>query len=163
MRVSETAVSREENTHPRLLPKGVDDDEAFKAHSAVEVQTIGFQEFSPSPECVVEVRRFVRAVLEPRGLNPDCIFECQLVADELATNAVTHAGSIFSVAIELTDAFVRVAVRDDADALPIPQASSSEAVSGRGLSIVLGTACGWGTVALGIGKETWADVSSSAR
>ncbi len=163
MHVSESEVLPGELSHPDLLPQGVDDDDAFRDHSAVEVQTIGFQEFSPSFACVAEVRRFVRTVLEPLNLGADCVFECQLVADELATNAVRHAGTMFSVALELTDTFVRVAVRDDSDALPMPQAATSEAVGGRGLSIVMGTALGWGTVPLGVGKETWADVMHPAR
>ncbi|HEY1828345.1 MAG TPA: ATP-binding protein [Acidimicrobiales bacterium] len=124
----------------------------------MEVQTVGFQEFPPVATSLVEVRRFVRDVLEPLGVPSDRIFECQLIADELAANAIQHAGSEYSVGVEMTDDFVRVAVRDDSDSLPVPRISPAEALGGRGLSIVAGTACGWGTVPLGLGKETWADV-----
>lgn len=127
-----------------------------------DVETIAFQEFQPDPASVAEVRHFVSEALERVGLDDDHIFECALIADELATNAVTHAGTIFSVAIELTDSFVRIAVRDDADEMPMSQQASNEAVSGRGLSIVDGTSVGWGTVPLGLGKETWADVGLRA-
>jgi two-component sensor histidine kinase len=151
-------VELEEEEFPKLLPEGVEDDDVFRAHSAVEVQTIDFREYSPSLDVVAQVRHDVGDALQGLGLDAECIFACQLVADELATNAVTHAGTIFSVAIELTEDFVRVAVRDDSSMMPLPHASSSEATSGRGLAIVSGTASGWGTVPLGVGKETWADV-----
>jgi hypothetical protein len=129
-----------------------------REHSEVEVQTVGFREFTPSAECVGEVRGFVSETLAKSAMEADRVFDCQLVADELATNAVLHARSIFSVAIELTDAFVRIAVRDDSNMPPVQQESSAEAQKGRGLVIVSGTAIGWGTVPLGRGKEIWADV-----
>jgi anti-sigma regulatory factor (Ser/Thr protein kinase) len=135
------------------------DYDEIRQHSAVEVQTVGFREFTPSVECVGEVRHFVSDALAKSGIDADRVFECQLVADELATNAVLHAGSIFSVAVELTDTFVRIAVRDDSNAPPVQQYSQAEAQDGHGLVIVSGTVSGWGTVPLGHGKETWADIS----
>jgi anti-sigma regulatory factor (Ser/Thr protein kinase) len=143
---------------------GIDRSEVFdygewRDHSAVEVQTVGFREFVPSAECAAEVRLFVAEALAKSKIDPDSIFECQLVADELATNAALHAGSIFSVAVELTDTFVRIAVRDESSEPPVEQHNPPEAQEGRGLVIVSGTASGWGTVPLGRGKETWADVS----
>lgn len=131
----------------------------LREHASLEVHTIGFREFSPSPDCVGEVRQFVKETLERVGLDKNVIFECALVADELAANAVLHAGSIFSVAIELTEEFVRIAVRDESDSPPVPQHTALGEEGGRGLVIVAGTASGWGSVTLGRGKETWADVS----
>jgi hypothetical protein len=142
-----------------LAPNPAFDYEEPREHSVVEVQTVGFREFTPSAECVGEVRHFVSETLAKYAIGADRVFECQLVADELATNAVLHAGSIFSVAVELTGTFVRIAVRDDSNTPPMQQDSSPEAQDGRGLVIVSGTAGGWGTVPLGQGKETWADVS----
>src|SRR5581483_12369572 len=105
---------------------------------------------------------FVEESLAPAGLDGLRIFECQLVADELAANAVRHAQSIFSVAVELTDSFVRIAVRDESGEPPVEREAPAEATHGRGLAIVSGTASGWGTVMLGRGKETWADVMRTA-
>jgi serine/threonine-protein kinase RsbW len=126
-----------------------------------EVHTVGFQEFTPMPECVGDVRDFVKCTLEKANIDLDAVFECQLIADELAANAVRHAGSIFSVAIELTDVMVRIAVRDESNELPVQKVSTPDALNGRGLVIVSGTAEGWGSVPLGRGKETWADVPRS--
>lgn len=131
----------------------------FREHASLEVHTIGFREFTPSRDCVRDVRQFVKETLEQVGLDQNGIFECALVADELAGNAVLHAGSIFSVAIELTDEFVRIAVRDESDSPPVPRHAAPGEETGRGLVIVAGTASGWGSVTLGRGKETWADVS----
>ena len=131
----------------------------LREHSSIEVCTIGFREFTPSFDCVREVRHFVKENLERVGLDRECVFECQLVADELAANAVLHARSIFSVAIELTQELVRIAVRDESNSPPVAQDSATRGESGRGLVIVSGTASGWGSVSLGRGKEIWADVS----
>ena len=131
----------------------------MRQHALVEVHTIGFQEFTPSPGCVGEVRHFVKHTLEEAGVDQDAVFDCQLVADELAANAVRHAGSIFSVGVELTDTLVRIAVRDESNALPEQKDSTPDAPNGRGLVIVSGTSGGWGSVPLGRGKEIWADVA----
>jgi hypothetical protein len=72
---------------------------------------------------------------------------------------VVHAGSIFSVAIEVTPELVRVAVRDESNERPEEHDAAPREEGGRGLVIVSGTASGWGSVPLGRGKETWADVS----
>ena len=136
--------------------------EELREHSSVEVHTVGFREFTPSVDCVAEVRGFVKETLDGAGVEEDVVFECQLVADELAANAVRHAGSIFSVAVELTEGFVRIAVRDESSERPVQQFSAPEAQGGRGLVIVSGTASGWGTVPLGRGKEIWADVVRGA-
>ncbi len=131
----------------------------LREHALLELDTIGFREFTPSQNCMRAVRAFVKESLERVGPDQDALFECQLVADELAANAVLHAGSIFSVAIELTRTFVRIAVRDESNDRPVRRRAASGEESGRGLAIVSGTASGWGSVPLGRGKETWADVS----
>jgi anti-sigma regulatory factor (Ser/Thr protein kinase) len=158
MRSSERRQFGDELVHPTLLPDGVPDDDAFRHHSSLEVETIGFQEFPPQVDSIAQVRRFVRRTLESAGVSNEHIFDCQLIADELATNAVRYAGSMFSVAVELTDSFIRVCVRDDSDSLPVERDVSAEALGGRGLTLVSGTSSSWGIVSLGLGKETWADV-----
>lgn len=143
-----------------VMAKGyVISQDELREHALLELDTIGFREFAPSQDCVREVREFVKETLERVGPDQDTIFECQLVADELAANAALHARSIFSVAIELTRTFVRIAVRDESNSRPVPRRAAPGEEGGRGLAIVSGTATGWGSVPLGRGKETWADVS----
>ena len=148
-----------EGISPDMSTARVGDRDELREHASIEVHTVGFEEFMPSPECVGEVRTFVKHTLEDAGVDRDAVFECQLVADELAANAVRHARSIFSVGIELTDALVRIAVRDESNALPVQKPRTPDAPNGRGLVIVSGTAGGWGSVPLGRGKEIWADVA----
>jgi anti-sigma regulatory factor (Ser/Thr protein kinase) len=144
---------------PDMSNAGVRDQDELRRHAAFEVHTVGFQEFTPSPTYVGEVRNFVKHTLEKADIEKEAVFECQLVADELAANAVRHGRSIFSVGIELTDEMVRIAVRDDSNALPVQRTSPPDAPNGRGLVIVSGAAEGWGSVPLGRGKEIWADVA----
>jgi two-component sensor histidine kinase len=125
-----------------------------------EIETIGFQEFAPLPSSASDVRRFVRQVLDHRSVSADQLFQCELVADELATNSLRHAGSDFSVAVEMSGSVVRIAVRDDSGACPVERPNSTDAVGGRGVAIVSKTASEWGVVSLGLGKETWADISA---
>ena len=131
-----------------------------REHASLEVHTVGYREFAPTRDCVREVRHFVKETLERVGLDKDSVFELQLIADELAANAVLHAGSVFSVAIELTEEVVRIAVRDDSNSPPVAQPATAE--SGRGLVIVSGTASGWGSASLGRGKEIWADLDRTS-
>lgn len=140
---------------------GITQDE-LQEHASIEVCTIGFREFAPSSDCGREVRQFVGETLARVGIDEDVVFECQLVADELADNALVHTGSIFSVAVELTKELVRIAVRDESNSPPVPQHGAGKDENGRGLVIVTGTASGWGSVSLGRGKEIWADVSRTS-
>lgn len=134
-------------------------EDEVREHALLEVHTIGFREFTPARDSAREVRQFVKETLQRVGLDRDTLFECQLVADELAANAVLHAGSIFSVAIEISPEVVRLAVRDESNERPEEQCAAPREEGGRGLVIVSGTASGWGSVPLGRGKEIWADVS----
>jgi anti-sigma regulatory factor (Ser/Thr protein kinase) len=121
-----------------------------------EFDVLGFHEYGPSPEEIVEARHFVGEVLAANGVAPDLIGEAELVVDEFAINAVNHAHSFFSVLIEHGDAGFRVSVRDDSDQVPAIANHVALSDAGRGLGIVERTALQWGTVPLGHGKEVWA-------
>jgi hypothetical protein len=133
----------------QVTPLGFSDSRVAAVEAAPYFQTIGYEEFTPNVASLAEVRRFVRRVLEEQGLKEEPVAECELIADELATNAITYAGSFYSVVVEQSAASVRIGVRDDSRILP---------ASGRGLRIVSETSSHWGTESLGLGKETWADV-----
>jgi hypothetical protein len=57
-------------------------------------------------------RRLVVAALRRWGLDEALVQDAALVLSELATNAVVHARSPFSVAVHLDDAKLRIAVQD---------------------------------------------------
>jgi anti-sigma regulatory factor (Ser/Thr protein kinase) len=81
----------------------------------------------------------------------------RLVASELATNALVHAQTAFSVTLAATGQTVLLTVRDDSPALPTRRAAQAMDQSGRGLEIVGVVSHDWGTNEDGAGsKGVWA-------
>lgn len=116
--------------------------------------------FLPVPSAVAAARRFVRETLGAWGLH-DLVDDATLVASELATNAVRHAGSAFELSIGHHGAAVRVAVRDISAAPPAHLDASLEALGGRGIAMVDRIAVSWGIEARPDGKVVWSDLVSS--
>jgi anti-sigma regulatory factor (Ser/Thr protein kinase) len=100
-------------------------------------------------------RRFVVDTLQQWG-RAELIDDASLVISELATNAVLHARSRFTVALALADGGVRIAVNDASRALPVLQVSSAMAPSGRGVALVEMLADQWGSELTPDGKSVWA-------
>jgi hypothetical protein len=152
---------RTDESSSLLTPLGGFSDSRMDAAETVpDFQTIGYEEFTPNVESLAEVRRFVRRILKEQGLKEESVARCELIADELATNALTYTGSFYSVVVEQSEASVRIGVRDDSRILPVLRESTVDSESGRGLRIVCETSSHWGAESLGLGKETWADVST---
>jgi anti-sigma regulatory factor (Ser/Thr protein kinase) len=132
---------------------------------------------------IAEVRQFVAA--QCRQWHLDAVTDdLVLMASEMATNAVTHARSAFQVSMVLANGQVRLEVSDGGPELPPipappwrtttltgPDAAQvdhvdfllggeldSEAMSGRGLTIVAALAASWGIApqSLRPGKTIWA-------
>jgi anti-sigma regulatory factor (Ser/Thr protein kinase) len=103
-------------------------------------------------------RAFVASTFErwdrPRALRDDA----QLVVTELATNAVLHARSGFSVELQRRGDRVRLAVSDASPARPVVRDPSLLATSGRGLRIVAALAADWGVLPDAGGKTVWAEL-----
>src|SRR4051794_35781869 len=68
----------------------------------------------------------------------------QLVTSELATNALVHAQTTFSVTLSADDHALMVTVRDDSDSFPARRASRIMDTSGRGLELVEIVSSEWG-------------------
>jgi anti-sigma regulatory factor (Ser/Thr protein kinase) len=82
-----------------------------------------------------------------------------LVLSELATNAVRHAGTDFTVTLSRTTDGLLISVHDDAAAGPAPRAPALDELSlgGRGMHLVDAMTAGWGVVLDGYGgKSVWA-------
>ncbi len=104
---------------------------------------------------VAEARTFVVDHLHTGGLL-DAALVLRLVVSELATNAVLHAATPFSVTISRHEASLRLEVRDAlpvAVALPDPPAQGP---NGRGLRIVDQLSREWGVDLDPDGKAVWA-------
>ena len=117
--------------------------------------------FEASPLSASQVRAFVtRGLIDHRLLY--LVEPVRLVASELATNALIHAQTAFSVTLETSDQTVLLTVRDDSPALPTRQAAAQAMdPSGRGLTIVAIVSLDWGTNQDQAGsKAVWASFAT---
>jgi len=99
-----------------------------------------------SPASVGAARSLVRGALRAwhlDGLEDDVT----LMVSELATNAVLHARSAFSVELVRTPDMLRVTVSDHSPGRPAVRHHDPSAGSGRGMSMVATLATAWGTLA----------------
>jgi anti-sigma regulatory factor (Ser/Thr protein kinase) len=84
---------------------------------------------------VSAARHFVAQRLETHHLHA-LVPWVSLVASELATNAVRHAGTPFTVTLEQTDGVVVLGVEDGSPTVPRQMPWDSSAPGGRGLFLV---------------------------
>jgi hypothetical protein len=116
---------------------------------------VGSALLPPSPSACREARELVRRMLagaDTRRSN----YAVELVASELAGNAVRHARSAFEVEVSVFDEVVRVAVTD---AIRVPSGWVGFRVAqDHGLGIVAALSCDWGVEPVDGGKVVWADV-----
>ena len=119
--------------------------------------------FQPRPEEIRSVRHFVREVLD--GAPVDSA-EVALLASEVATNAVVHACTPFTVCVVSGPRAVRVGVLDEGPPLPdpLPRLSRTDLTpGGRGLLLVMAMADRWGVDARPRGKTVWFEVELGTR
>ncbi len=112
-----------------------------------------FQEqFSAEASSVPGARRFVARVLEdcPSALRE----RVTVMVSELATNAVKHAGTAFSVELEVTN-IVRVEVGDLGHGRPRLREPAPIEATGRGLLIVQSLSSDWGVEEQPQGTCVW--------
>ena len=116
--------------------------------------TRGFARSATAPG---DARRFVVETLRAHEWD-ELVVDASLVVAELASNAVAHAQSNFTVSLAGSSQSVRILVRDAGAALPVPREATKSAPSGRGLSIVTALTTEWGTSPLDTGKVVWAEL-----
>ncbi|MFF5173358.1 ATP-binding protein [Micromonospora sp. NPDC000089] len=84
-----------------------------------------------------------------------------VVASELVSNAVQHAGSEIDMTVTARAGSLRISVRDRVSDSPRPGAPAPISEGGRGLPIVAALATEWGYFAFGDGKTVWADLDDT--
>lgn len=82
-----------------------------------------------------------------------------LVASELITNALLHAGGWAEVTATTGDGCARVTVADRETRAPVVGVASDSAMTGRGLRLVAAYSRSWGVTPRADGKEVWAEVT----
>jgi anti-sigma regulatory factor (Ser/Thr protein kinase) len=107
------------------------------------------------PLSASKARDFVGRHLVAHGLD-DLVEEVRLVASELATNALRHAGTPFVVSLSQADGAVLLSVRDGSAAAPARNRPGAWDVRGRGLLLVERLSRDWGTRIDAAGKSVWA-------
>ena len=99
--------------------------------------------FDTTPTCASDARTFVSGhLVEHRLLY--LVDPVRLVASELATNAMVHANTAFSVTLAAMDETVVLTVRDRSLRFPTRRPTQVMATRGRGLDIVDFVALEWG-------------------
>ena len=112
--------------------------------------------FEASPSSAAVVRRYVRESLDTMSLRSEAAV---FLANELATNAIVHAGGEFVVEVSITDHSCRIGVIDHAQQeRPGVSVVDHDATSGRGLALVEALSTSWGVEDRPDGKAVWCDV-----
>jgi MEDS: MEthanogen/methylotroph, DcmR Sensory domain len=114
--------------------------------------------FAPTGRAPMEARRFVTGTLGAWGRRA-LIDDGAVIATELATNAVVHARTDFTVSVSRRpDGTIRIAVSDASPEPPRQRQADPFDSSGRGLRLVATVAARWGSDSLPDGKVVWADL-----
>lgn len=114
--------------------------------------------FAAVIECVAGARSGLQAFLT--GTMPDEVVQVAvLLVSELATNAVRHAHSPFTVSAALQARAVRVEVEDACTQLPDVQPPDVKATGGRGMLLVDALSARWGSELTPGGKRVWFELN----
>jgi anti-sigma regulatory factor (Ser/Thr protein kinase) len=89
------------------------------------------------------------------AVSEDTSVTAGLLATELATNAVMHAGTEFTLSADLAPGSLRVGVEDGSDDLPAVRSLPRRELGGRGLHLVKELSSRWGADTLPSGKRVW--------
>ena len=120
------------------------------------------QVFAYDPRSVAAARHWVGARLA--DVAAPLLGQVELMVSELASNAISHARSAFTVRIERAGHHTRISVADAGEGVPRVQAPNMSALHGRGLLIVDALAAQWGVDYLRdhSGKIVWFTVADDA-
>jgi anti-sigma regulatory factor (Ser/Thr protein kinase) len=113
------------------------------------------------PTSAREARAFVRMALAER-LSAPILEDALVLASEIVTNVIRHAGTPLTLTVEIHRGYVRMTVTDGALPFDLPAGTESEELeSGRGIGIVAALSRRWGVGATPIGKSIWAELDST--
>ena len=112
-----------------------------------------------TPASVFLARRFVRQLLRGWQVPQDVVERCELVVNELVTNAARHSEDDLSIAVSAADEVLRVSAADSSHRMPLTDVLEVEDTdtSGRGLRLVRAVADRWGVESEGLSKQVWAE------
>ncbi|HZT66750.1 MAG TPA: ATP-binding protein [Acidimicrobiales bacterium] len=100
--------------------------------------------YPPEPASVTKARLFVLEALSSH--TEDITDRAEVMVSELATNALRHTGTSFTVTVTVTVTHIRVEVSDAGAGRPEKRSPSALETSGRGLQIVEALSDHWEVV-----------------
>src|SRR3954470_972924 len=110
-------------------------------------------------ESVSKARRFVRQRL--LALSAEAAADdAETLVSELATNAVLHARTDYTIGVTRTDGMIRVRVHDLSAVLPRQRHYGTDSTTGRGIRLVTALAVDWGVGPEDPGKAIWFDLAA---
>jgi anti-sigma regulatory factor (Ser/Thr protein kinase) len=115
------------------------------------------------PQSAEKARRLVSAALSLWGAG-DVVAVGELIASELATNAIRHSGCrLFRIKVSRPEpTTVRILISDTSRVEPVLRAADAASESGRGLRLVADLSTQWGCDRRNWGKRVWAEMAVSA-
>ena len=121
-------------------------------------------DFAAEPASVAAAREFVQQHLSHYGLD-HLTEDVRLVVSELATNAMVHARTPFTVTLTARDHSVLLTVHDGSPESPVQTLASVLDTRGRGISIVAEVSSSWGVNPADAGspKSVWASFDTPIR
>jgi len=142
--------------HTTVVAEGVESPMSSPAEPD-NISCIESRSFIASPTTPSEARRFVERTLAGWGETRH-VEDAMLLVSELTTNAVVHARTGLTVAIERGRDAMRISVHDASPVTLRNRSPRSRSQSGRGLVLVAAVADRWGSDVTDGGKVVWADV-----
>jgi PAS domain S-box-containing protein len=139
-----------------LFPPGSPEADAWESRPAPP--RLAHLRVEPDAAAVGRGRALLRRLLTSWRMTELLDGDIELLASEVLTNGVLHAGTDLDVAITYDGSFVTFAVRDRSHATPAMGAPSAEAEGGRGVWLVESLAANWGVDSLPDGKRVWFQV-----
>jgi anti-sigma regulatory factor (Ser/Thr protein kinase) len=116
----------------------------------------------PAQACAAaDARRLVADTVRRWGHQHRLVADAELVATELAANAIIHARMPFRVSVHRFGPAVRIAVHDRATALPAVLEADPARLTGRGMSLIGAISRRWGVELTPDGKTVWTELGRS--
>ncbi len=169
-RVALERVRREHSReHARLLERplaeaGERDERSDPSHehAGAAAEAGVSASFPAEPGSPGRARKMATATLRRWGHDESLVEDVSLVVSELASNAVRHAGSVFSLALESRGALLRVAVEDRSPLAGSVPGGGLDPQPPHGLCVVDSLTRSWGVEPTRDGKVVWAQLTCAA-
>lgn len=116
---------------------------------------------APTLASVPRIRELLRRLLRSWRMPDAGEGVVELLATELAANAVVHAQSDMTVIVRYLGRVIRVEVGDGSRVQPQPRHAADDDLGGRGLALVAALSDDWGVMPTRTGKRVWCDVAVS--